>query len=1384
VPILVPSGSGATDVSRRRRLGLGALLAATVALAGWAGSGDSLWILLAAPTAVLGLLLEGSRGRAPAIAGGLLLAGVAAVLAAELHLHRLAQGWPERTVAVEARAQERLSLALDELLERGEETAAELANLWAEGRGEGGPELPAGLRRSGVEAVAVFGPAGDLLAWDGTHQGPIPADVRAGGARYLYQEGALFGYLYVTHPIPGEGGTAMAAWLLRSDLPPVLGPRANDFEARFAQAAGAVIEVARAERAVGENIWDLRWEDEVLFSVTLHPASEGEARAQLELTWARLVMALLLLAWLLSVLGARGDPVGAAMGGAALILVVLLLPLAQVSGWAGAFSPADFLLPGPFEFTLGDVLVLGMAGILALGLLPWDRLPGLPGLPAVLGGTILATLALALLAAGASRDFLAGGEVGWVIFQGTGAALVLLSFGATLLLSGPARGGEGVRRRGPSPQLLAPVALLLALGLALGWTALVGRLPGLPTWVTVLWAIPLWAAVGGAPRGLDWSAGFLRWGLAGVLAVTMVLPWAWDLRVSARIAAAEERIERLGTRPDPFLEFLLLRLGEHARELGESETDPVELLYKAWTASELAWEGIPLWITYWSPDGTPQEELRIGVPETRPQIPASLLEEAQDSNEVLVRRFDLADAHYLGVAPLDWGALVSVIVPPRRMLAGGSPLVPLFSPARAMPDPLVLIPMLPGEVPGATEGVRWVATRDGWQGETYLAYPDEVYHAHYLLELPTWMLRLARGTLLLLLNVGVLGLVWAAGRWIGEGHPAPLRRWLGGLASFRGRVTLALFAFFLIPSILFGTLAYRTLSGAAVRTAEVLAERAAEDGAIWFSEVAGGMDVLARQIGSDLLLYENGELASGSLPELVRLGLYEGWLPPAIHRDMAGGEELMTTATSRLGGWEYVVAYRRMPGGRVLAAPAPLQAGAMALRQRDVTDLIGFSVVMGGLLSVLLSLMVGRALSRPIQTLQIASERVGAGNMGVHLPEDRSDEFGAVFDAFNRMVDRLAQTRRALLRSSRRTRAIVEEVATGVIALDRQGRVTLANPRAEQLLDTRLERGRPLPGPGDPSDPEGPRVALSTWIGDYFRDGLREGGTELSVGGRRIRVRARRIARKGPPGGAVISLEDVTDELRTERILAWGEMAQQVAHEVKNPLTPIKLGVQHIRRAWVDGHPDYEEILSRNVEAILIEIDRLAAIASSFSRFAAPSPAGLEPLERVRLDEVVGEVMDLYRAGGGPVRFEQADLGRIPPVLGRPGEVKEVLVNLLENARAALPQGGGVRVEAEEVEGQVELRVRDEGTGIPPELLPRIFEPHFSTRSTGTGLGLAIVRRLVESWGGSVSAESREGEGTVVRVRLRLGSERPDPAPAAEEVGVPELDPDPSSFPG
>ncbi|MFN8862561.1 MAG: sensor histidine kinase, partial [Gemmatimonadaceae bacterium] len=232
-----------------------------------------------------------------------------------------------------------------------------------------------------------------------------------------------------------------------------------------------------------------------------------------------------------------------------------------------------------------------------------------------------------------------------------------------------------------------------------------------------------------------------------------------------------------------------------------------------------------------------------------------------------------------------------------------------------------------------------------------------------------------------------------------------------------------------------------------------------------------------------------------------------------------------------------------------------------------------------------------------------------------------------------------------------------------------------------------------------------------------------------------------------------------------QRVLAWGEMARQVAHEIKNPLTPIRLGVQHLRRAYRDGRGDFAQILETNVTRVLAEIDHLDQIARAFSRYGT-APANRTPAVAVDVGQVARDVLALERLGDGDDQRASVHWlldapetgGATLRALAQPDELREVLLNLLENARLA--DATTVRVQVRDEAGQVRIDVIDDGTGIAADVLPQIFEPHFSTRTSGSGLGLAISRRLIEGWGGTIDVASRVGEGTTVRIGLRVAVQR------------------------
>jgi nitrogen fixation/metabolism regulation signal transduction histidine kinase len=354
-----------------------------------------------------------------------------------------------------------------------------------------------------------------------------------------------------------------------------------------------------------------------------------------------------------------------------------------------------------------------------------------------------------------------------------------------------------------------------------------------------------------------------------------------------------------------------------------------------------------------------------------------------------------------------------------------------------------------------------------------------------------------------------------------------------------------------------------------------------------------------------------------------------------------------------------------------------------------------------------------------------------------------------VITAFERMVRDIRRSQAALEEARRRTAQVLANVATGVVAVDDDLRVTIANPRAADLLGALLEPGEVV------ADATAP-VWAPVW--EAVRAFIATQGTaiverEFTIGGRDIRVQLAPLGEGASRDGCVVALDDTTALARASRVLAWGEMARQVAHEIKNPLTPIRLGIQHLERVHEAGpRADFDRTLHDTAQRILAEIDRLDTIARAFSRFGAPTE-GQAALEAVDLHALARDVVQLYALGDEP------DAGRVVLVggpgqaaLARKDEVKEVLVNLVENARIAGAREVRVEVDA----GGLRLTVTDDGGGIPAEAQDRVFEPRFSTRSSGSGLGLAIARRLVESWGGTISLTSALGRGTSVQLVLRV----------------------------
>jgi nitrogen fixation/metabolism regulation signal transduction histidine kinase len=421
-----------------------------------------------------------------------------------------------------------------------------------------------------------------------------------------------------------------------------------------------------------------------------------------------------------------------------------------------------------------------------------------------------------------------------------------------------------------------------------------------------------------------------------------------------------------------------------------------------------------------------------------------------------------------------------------------------------------------------------------------------------------------------------------------------------------------------------------------------------------------------------------------------------------------------------------------------------------------------------------------RRLVAPIQSLAAGTRAVARGDLETRLPMSSShDEIGFLIDSFNAMIQRLAEAREAARTSAQavereraRLEATLARLSTGVIAMDADGTIQVANSAAGAILNVALDdRGGERLADVAPGHPLLEQLVAE--LDEHLASGEPEWREQLVLRGetgRKVLVCACTALplESTAFGGRVLVFDDVTALLQAQRDAAWGEVARRLAHEIKNPLTPIQLSAERIRRRYLKDMKDMEaEVLDRATHTIVQQVEAMRDMVNAFSEYARAPELNLSLVD---LNALVREVAYLYQARGDSQSVLRLALDEhLEPISVDAVRMRQLLHNLIRNALEATEGQSGAALVVETAlstdTDMVELRVRDNGPGIDPETLDQIFEPYVTTKTKGTGLGLAIVKKLVEEHGGTVTAENLSDGGACITVRLPVEQSTRNGAP-------------------
>ena len=429
-------------------------------------------------------------------------------------------------------------------------------------------------------------------------------------------------------------------------------------------------------------------------------------------------------------------------------------------------------------------------------------------------------------------------------------------------------------------------------------------------------------------------------------------------------------------------------------------------------------------------------------------------------------------------------------------------------------------------------------------------------------------------------------------------------------------------------------------------------------------------------------------------------------------------------------------------------------------------------IVLTVLFSLWAAFIFSRRLTQPVRDLVEGTLAVASGDLEKKLPVSDRDDFNLLSRSFNTMTKRLAhvQNERELARNQLQQEhdyldVVLEHLSSGVVTLDDQMVLRRVNSAASQILQQPIQNlvGDSINNLATEFPPLNNFVqSLQPWLSSPSSEWQAE--VELLAEGQRKVLICRGASLPNSileQQGYVLVFEDVTDVLQAEHDAAWSEVARRLAHEIKNPLTPIQLSAERLaRKLGKELDEDAQNFLQRMTGTIIQQVDVLKSMVNAFSDYAKAPALMMQPVD---LNDLVKNVVELYQGNVSGIEIKLS-IGELPEFSADPHRLRQLLVNLLKNAIEAMTSkqltGAVAITTAAEITKAgptfVVITVKDDGPGIPEDMLPRLFEPYVTSKQKGTGLGLAIVKKIVEEHGGVLSAKNSEVKGAIITVKLPI----------------------------